>query len=243
MRELGRKGGKARGSRAAAQLKPAERASVRQHLRDNLDPDVILAGVQQALAGGNELARVQCIRFLADLELHREGDSEERDYREKIRRETAAIAEAARVKLERFVAHAVLNVARGKPDNGLEHAVAEQLRDQLTDEHRRAAEGIIAREMLGLDVDESKAAIQKTLRQLAEIGLLRAGDADELERLRAEKKANPEPRAERERLEAEIADLRRVRDRVTVAETPVALALQASETRSGGVRAPATVTT
>jgi hypothetical protein len=71
MRSLGAKGGKARRAGVVEQLPEPERESLRQHLRDKLDYDVILAAVQQTLAGGNESARVQCIRFLADLELYR----------------------------------------------------------------------------------------------------------------------------------------------------------------------------
>jgi hypothetical protein len=44
--------------------------------------------VQQTLAGGNESARVQCIRFFADLELYRQEDREQQrdapEYRERL---------------------------------------------------------------------------------------------------------------------------------------------------------------
>jgi hypothetical protein len=68
MRELGRLSAAARRRCPAAKLPEAERERVRQRLRD-LDPDVILAASQEVLAGGNLAAKVQIIRFIANLEL------------------------------------------------------------------------------------------------------------------------------------------------------------------------------
>lgn len=72
MRELGRQGGKARRAGVAAKLPEAERRSLRDVLRSELDPLRVKAAIEQSLAGGNESARVQAVRFLADLELYRQ---------------------------------------------------------------------------------------------------------------------------------------------------------------------------
>jgi hypothetical protein len=75
MRELGRKGGKARRAGVVEQLPAGERESLRQHLRANLAPASVLEAMQRSLAGGNESARVAAVKLLADLELYRkEGD-------------------------------------------------------------------------------------------------------------------------------------------------------------------------
>jgi hypothetical protein len=67
MRELGRRGGKARRRGIGERLPTSERESLREALR-GLDPEKVKAAVEQALAGGNESARVGAVRLLADLE-------------------------------------------------------------------------------------------------------------------------------------------------------------------------------
>jgi hypothetical protein len=75
MRELGRKGGKSRRKGVAEQLPEGERLSLRQFLRDGLDHETIKAAIERSLSGGNESARVACVKFLSDLELYRrDGD-------------------------------------------------------------------------------------------------------------------------------------------------------------------------
>jgi hypothetical protein len=63
MRELGRKGGKANG-----RVKPEH---VPQSLREELqtlDPAIVKAAIEQALAGGNESARVSAVKLLAGID-------------------------------------------------------------------------------------------------------------------------------------------------------------------------------
>jgi hypothetical protein len=77
MRELGHRGGKARRQGVAEQLPGAERQSLRQFLRDGLDHETIKAAIERSLAGGNESARVACVKFLSDLELYRKDGGDE----------------------------------------------------------------------------------------------------------------------------------------------------------------------
>jgi hypothetical protein len=131
MRALGKLGGKA--SRGGVpKLPEKERASLREHLRDKLDHEVILAAVQQALAGGNESARVQCIRFLADLELYRQEDREQH-IRE---RESQTHAAAARAFLAERLSRSARHAHReGKTElaAGFEQAAAELWAEPLPD--------------------------------------------------------------------------------------------------------------
>jgi hypothetical protein len=76
MRELGRKGGKARRQGVAEQLPAGERESLRQYLRDGLDHETIKTAIERSLLGDNESARVACVKFLADLELYRKDGDE-----------------------------------------------------------------------------------------------------------------------------------------------------------------------
>ena len=76
MRELGRRGGRGRRQGVAEQLPEGERLSLRQFLRDGLDHETIKAAIERSLAGGNESARVACVKFLSDLELYRQDGDE-----------------------------------------------------------------------------------------------------------------------------------------------------------------------
>jgi len=76
MRELGRRGGKSRRKGVAEQLPEAERQSLREFLREGLDHETIKAAIERSLAGGNESARVACVKFLSDLELYRKDGDE-----------------------------------------------------------------------------------------------------------------------------------------------------------------------
>jgi hypothetical protein len=91
MRELGHRGGKARRRGVAEQLPAAERESLREKLRDQLDHNLVKTAIERALAGGNESARVAAVKFLADLELYKaDGDL---DWRERMKGELAAARE------------------------------------------------------------------------------------------------------------------------------------------------------
>src|SRR5262245_55138133 len=72
MRELGHRGGKARRKGVAEELPEAERRSLRDVLRSDLDADLVKTAIERALGGNNESARVQAVRFLSDLELYRQ---------------------------------------------------------------------------------------------------------------------------------------------------------------------------
>lgn len=74
MRELDRRGGKASGG-----VKPEQvAASLREELR-KLDPSIVRGAIEQALAGGNESARVSAVKLLADIDaFSKDGDEEDR---------------------------------------------------------------------------------------------------------------------------------------------------------------------
>jgi hypothetical protein len=76
MRALGHRGGKARRKGVAEQLPDAERASLREQLRRGLDPELVVRTANEILAGENQTARGNMIRFLADLELYRKDGDE-----------------------------------------------------------------------------------------------------------------------------------------------------------------------
>ena len=76
MRELGSRGGRSRRRGVAEQLPEAERASLREQLRRGLDPDLVVRTANEILAGENQTARGNMIRFLADLELYRKDGDE-----------------------------------------------------------------------------------------------------------------------------------------------------------------------
>jgi hypothetical protein len=61
---------------AREQLPEGERLSLRQFLREGLDHEAIKAAIERSLAGGNESARVACVKFLSDLELYRKDGDE-----------------------------------------------------------------------------------------------------------------------------------------------------------------------
>jgi Family of unknown function (DUF5763) len=70
-RELAKAGGEARRRGLAERLPEAEARNLRDVLREDLDPRVVLEAMRQALTGGNESARVAAVKFLADLEIYR----------------------------------------------------------------------------------------------------------------------------------------------------------------------------
>jgi hypothetical protein len=70
-REMAKAGGEARRKGLAERLPEAEARSLRDTLREGLDPAAVLAAAQRALTGENEAARVSVIKFLADLEIYK----------------------------------------------------------------------------------------------------------------------------------------------------------------------------
>jgi hypothetical protein len=75
MVELGRRGGAV--GKGNARIRKQTPASLRAMLRERLDPELVLAAVQQALAGSSEAARVSAVKLLADLETYSQGSREQ----------------------------------------------------------------------------------------------------------------------------------------------------------------------
>lgn len=65
------RGARARRSSPARRLPKGQRRSLRDLLRTGLDPEKVVAAVEQSLGGTNESARVAAVKFPADLELWR----------------------------------------------------------------------------------------------------------------------------------------------------------------------------
>jgi hypothetical protein len=70
-RAMAKAGGEARRKGLAERLPEAAVRTLRDVLREDLDPRVVLEAMRQALTGGNESARVAAVKFLADLEIYR----------------------------------------------------------------------------------------------------------------------------------------------------------------------------
>jgi hypothetical protein len=192
MRELGHRGGKARRRGVAEQLPAAERESLREKLRDQLDHNLVKTAIERALAGGNESARVAAVKFLADLELYKaDGDL---DWRERMKGELAAAREQFDELVRRHVQ--VADQRRAKRDKALKPLI-EFIAEQY------AVSGL----QVPFDVTADDASA--TLRELVDIGLIAPPDASgELVELRAKV----------ERLEQQLARIpQAVREEFTVA--------------------------
>jgi hypothetical protein len=158
MRELGRKGGKGRRRGVAEQLPAAERASLRERLRDQLDHGVVQTAIERALAGGNESARVAAVKFLADLELYRkDADEEDRAH---------AIAKAA-ASARQYLANALARRAGTHEQR--------EVRDLLEELATKLEEGALLEHPDLIVGDISAEQAERTLEQLALAGLLVPG--------------------------------------------------------------------
>jgi DNA-binding transcriptional ArsR family regulator len=155
MRELGRKGGKGRRRGVAEQLPAAERASLRERLRDQLDHGVVQTAIERALAGGNESARVAAVKFLADLELYRK-DADEED-------RARAVAKAA-ADARQYLATALARLAVSH-----EQREVRDLLEELAAKLEAEAVSIHPDLRVG---DVSPEQAERTLEQLTEAGLL-----------------------------------------------------------------------
>jgi hypothetical protein len=149
MKKLGRMGGKASGS-----VKPEQMpASLREELR-KLDPTVVRGAIEQALAGGNESARVSAVKLLADIDAFgRDRESEDR---------TRAMAIAGAEARERLAG--LLNVRARGQQRELRHALDElavELRDEAVDLHPDLTRAVFS--------DAKAAAV---LEGLEEVGLI-----------------------------------------------------------------------
>lgn len=180
MRELGRRSGEARRRGPAAQLPEPEREGLRAVLRDRLDHETVIAAIERALAGGNESARVSAVKFLADLELYRQDDKEERDQ--------AGVMAAAGERFERLIRDRARAVRR----NGSGFVDVRELTQAARE--LWAPEGVTSEGVIVRDVSASDAVA--TLEGLVDRGLIRpplsAREKDEraaeIERLKAEVK-------------------------------------------------------
>jgi hypothetical protein len=183
MRALGRKGGKGRRQGVAEQLPETERLSLREFLRDGLDRETIKAAIERSLAGGNESARVACVKFLSDLELYRE-DGEECPRCAAVKAEGPAAREKVNDMIARLVEHAVRAEVVGETENEQNSSQATRLvraavRKGLVGHEERleaaveAAFGRIIDSLAGGftpgDVSAEQAA--RTLKDLAEMGM------------------------------------------------------------------------
>jgi hypothetical protein len=158
MRALGHRGGKARRRGVAEQLPAAERASLRERLRDQLDHGVVQTAIERALAGGNESARVAAVKFLADLELYRKY-AEEEDRAHAIAK---AGAEARQYLANALARRAVSHEQREVRD--LLEELAAKLEEEAVSEHPDLRVG-----------DVSPEQAERTLEQLTLAGLLVPG--------------------------------------------------------------------
>lgn len=170
MRALGKASARAR-TRQKAERVPE---SLRARLREQLDPEKVQAAIEQSLAGGNESARVAAVRFLADLELYKEGGEQDRA------KEMKQAAADARAYLEAALARqAAAYRAEGNGDlaEALQQAAASLWADG---EQAVTTGGVVVRDVTA---EQAEAA----LRSLVEVGLIAPPDmAGELAGLRAE---------------------------------------------------------
>jgi hypothetical protein len=112
MRALGSRGGRSRRNTLTSKLAEPERQSLRQYLREQVDPAEVWTALKAALESGSQTAVVSAARLLVT-ELYEE-NLEERDFRARIRAEQDAHAEEARRKIEKLVLHAVVSIVRGE---------------------------------------------------------------------------------------------------------------------------------
>jgi hypothetical protein len=187
MKELGRKGGKARRKGVAEQLPAGERESLRQYLRDGLDHETIKTAIERSLSGDNESARVACVKFLADLELYRkDGDQDEQRKADFAR----AGAEARQYLAEQLDRRArVLKAADVQQVRDVLEEVADEMRAAAVDQHPDLIGGYRIGSHVG---DVSAEECERIFEGLEEAGLIvRAGRVEALaeeiaqERLRA----------------------------------------------------------
>jgi hypothetical protein len=183
MRELGRRGGKARRKGAGEQLPDPERQSLRSFLRDGLDQDAIKSAIERALSGGNESARVAAVKFLSDLELYGPDDQ---------KGERAKMAEAARGELEALLPR-VDKTVRGRlrlRDRYVLDLVLDELREELALERDRAGDRWRIPSDLEIDRD-------KMIDGLVSMGLLLRGSPEAVDVAKARRQV------ERDRVEVD----------------------------------------
>ena len=170
MRALGRQGGRARRKGVAEELPDAERQSLREQLRRGLDPELVVRTANEILAGENQTARGNMIRFLADLELYRkDGDEEDRA------RERAKAGFEARERLARLLAQRAAGHEQRQVRDALDELAAELEREAVA-EHpdlivgdvrsERAQAILAALEERGLIVGRGK--VEQMAEQLAQ---------------------------------------------------------------------------
>jgi hypothetical protein len=198
MRELGHRGGKALRKGVAEQLPEGERQSLPQFLRDGLDHETIKAAIERSLAGGNESARVACVKFLSDLELYRK-DGDECPRCAAVKAEGPANRQKVNEMIARLVEHAVRAELVGQPEEEQDSSQASRLvraavrkglvgHEEELEAAVEAAFGRIIDSLSGGFVpgDVSAADAERALRALEERGLLvRPSRVEELAEERA----------------------------------------------------------
>jgi hypothetical protein len=199
MRELGHRGGKARRKGLGEHLAEGERASLREQLRRGLDPELVVRTANEILAGENQTARGNMIRFLADLELYRK-DGDECPRCAAVNAEGPAAEQKVNEMIARMVEHSVrqefggeesriehdsqaMTLVRGAIRRGIEGR-----EEKLQDAVESAVGNVLDAIANGLVVDNVATSEQAalTLEGLEEIGLLvRRGKVEEMAEARA----------------------------------------------------------
>jgi hypothetical protein len=109
----------------AEQLPETERQSLREFLREGLDHETIKAAIERSLAGGNESARVACVKFLSDLELYRKTSDE----CPRCAKFTEAESAEARAKVDELIARMVEGAVRDVFDTHRTEALRANMSD------------------------------------------------------------------------------------------------------------------
>jgi hypothetical protein len=121
MRELGRKGGSVGKGNARRREAALESQPLLELLR-TLDPETTKAACEEILAGGNLGAKVQVIRFLADLELYRKDKDPEKE-----RLSFVAAAEEFERRIEERTKRATASLLAGDRDDIVDNEIANEL--------------------------------------------------------------------------------------------------------------------
>jgi hypothetical protein len=164
MRELGHRGGKARRAGVVEQLPAAERESLRHYLRASLDHEKIKAAIEQSLAGGNESARVAAVKFLADLELYRGEQEEDRE------RDWQKATLGARDKLAELIRGRATRAIQRRGSSELAQELRAAAAELFTPEAERKLSELTGVQFVEVDAETVAAG-------LLELGLVKSSDA------------------------------------------------------------------
>jgi hypothetical protein len=187
MRELGRKGGRGRRSPLAS-MPSQERQSLRQHLREQVNPAEVWQALRAALESGSQTAVVSAARLLVT-ELYEERQDEDRE-----------------AELRRANARAKQRLAELLAQRARVHE-KRQIRDLLEEPTARLEEEAVSEHPDLVVGDVSPERVRATLDGLLEIGLLVPGHkvAERAEELAQERQINQITRARTPRRRAGLS--------------------------------------